>query len=115
MDGINTTNDIMEVFAGPNFGSLTSLGVFTATQTSGWTLHTVIYPVPSGQTSTIFLFRAVQGAPTNNTYGNLIDAVNVVTLFDPTFIPWATDNCDGVSIATLETRVDGGCDGHYQL
>ena len=111
----NTTDDIMEVFCGPDFLHLTSMGLFTATRTSGWTVHTVVYPVPSGQTSTIFLFRAVQSAPTDVTYGNLIDAVNVVTLLDPTYIPSATDNCDGVAVVSSEQNINGSCGGHFQL
>ncbi|MEM1320597.1 MAG: PA14 domain-containing protein, partial [Bacteroidota bacterium] len=116
MGGINTSDDIMEVFIGPNLGTLTSMGTYTATGTSGWTVHNVSYVVPAGQTNTVFLFRAIQGAPGNITYGNLIDEINVVTLFNPPFIPSATDECDSfVELELSESREEGTCGENFRL
>jgi len=111
----NTTDDIMGVYSGPSLSNLTLLGSFTATSSSGWRLHTVAFPVPAGQTSTFFVFRAIQGAPTNNTYGNLIDDITVVTLTSPSAIPTATDNCGNANISIDEQKIDGACANNYQL
>ena len=112
----NTTDDILGVYIGPDLNSLTRVGSAVATNTSGWTVHTVSYEVPAGQLSTVFLFRADQGAPGNLTFGNLIDAVTVVTLFDVVVVPNASDNCDSnVELELDETRIDGGCGENYRL
>ncbi|WP_321288845.1 hypothetical protein [uncultured Sunxiuqinia sp.] len=68
----------------------------------------------AGQTSTKFIFRAVQGSPSTILEGNLIDDITVLTLFDPTAIPYITDNCNA-SLDLDEQRVDGECEGNYQL
>lgn len=101
------TDDIMGVWSGPNLSSLTQIGTFTATETSGWQVHTISLDIPVGQTTTIFLFRAIQGAGPNpplNTYGNLIDNIQAVTLFSPTQIPYATDNCPNVCYQPCRTK-----------
>ncbi|MEO1624816.1 MAG: PA14 domain-containing protein, partial [Bacteroidota bacterium] len=116
VDSNNTTDDILGVYIGPDMANLTRVGSAVATNTSGWTVHTVSYLVPAGQTSTVFLFRADQGAPGNLTFGNLIDAVNVVTLFDVVVVPDATDDCDtDVELELAERRIDGGCGENYRL
>ncbi|MFK8009738.1 MAG: Ig-like domain-containing protein [Saprospiraceae bacterium] len=116
MSGGNSSDDIMAVYAGSDLNNLTWLGTFNASDTSEWTVHTVDYQIPSGQDNSVFLFRAIQGAPGNITLGNLIDAVNVVTLFDPVQIPDATDVCDDdVELEVSEVRVDGGCENHFTL
>ena len=111
MSSNNTTPDIMEVFAGPSIDDLTSLGLYSV-DGLGWEVHHVNYEVPSAQTSTIFLFRAVQGAPNADTYGNLIDDVSVVTLFGPA-VPTVEE--EGVSIEVEEEMLTGNCVEHYQL
>ena len=113
-----STDDIMGVWSGPNLTSLTQIGTFTATQTSGWRVHTISLDIPVGQTTTIFLFRAIQGAGPNpplNTYGNLIDNIQAITLVAPTIIPYATDNCPNVSVTLVEQKIIGVCAGNYQL
>ena len=116
MSGNNSTDDIMAVYAGPDINNLTWLGTFTATSVSGWVVHTVNYAIPDGQTSTVFAFRAIQGAPSNITYGNLIDDINVVTLFETNVVPDAYDNCDSdVELEVSEERIDGLCEDHFQL
>ena len=115
MNGSNTTDDIMGVYGGPDLNNLTLLGTFTATSTSGWTVHTVSFPVPANQATSIFLFRAIQAAPSNNTLGNLIDDINVVTLFETT-LPTAQDNCDSdVEISVSTEVVNGACSNQMQL
>ncbi len=111
MSSNNTTPDKMEVFAGPDTDNLLSLGIFTVEEI-GWEVHHVTYKVPSAQISTVFLFRAVQGAPNNDTYGNLIDDVSVVTLFGPS-VPTVAE--EGVSIEVEEEMITGSCSEHYQL
>ncbi|MBN2237385.1 MAG: gliding motility-associated C-terminal domain-containing protein, partial [Bacteroidales bacterium] len=115
MAAINTSDDIMEVLTGPDLSNLTSLGLFVATSTSGWTVHTVDFPIPIGQISTLFVFRAVQGAPDNTTYGNLIDDINVITLFDASSIPYATDNCALDHFSLHEEKIDGSCLNDYRI
>ena len=114
----NTTDDIMGVWAGPNLSSLTQIYTATATNASGWTQHFVTLNIPAGQTSTVFVFRAIQGAPGGNglTYGNLIDNIQAVTLFNPTDLPYATDNCNPApALSLVEQRVDGSCGMNYEL
>ena len=97
-------------------GALNSVGTFTATSTSGWTVHTVSYLIPVGQTSTVFLFRAIQGGPGNITYGNLIDDITVLTLFNPPFVPTASDDCDSfVELELSEFREEGACGDNFRL
>ncbi|RLD03484.1 MAG: hypothetical protein DRI32_07285, partial [Chloroflexi bacterium] len=115
MSGSNTSDDIMEVLTGPDIGNLSSLGLFTATATSGWSIHTIDFPIPAGQSSTVFVFRAIQGAPANTTLGNLIDDINVITLFDATNIPYATDNCGVESLSLSEIKTDGNCSNDYRI
>lgn len=118
MKPTRSTDDIMGVWTGPNLSSLTQIGTFTATETSGWQVHTIALDIPVGQTITIFLFRAIQGAGPNpplNTYGNLIDNIQAVTLFTPTQVPYATDNCPNVSVNLVEQKLTGVCAGNYQL
>ncbi len=116
MSGNNPTDDIMAVYAGSDINNLTWLGTFTATSASGWVVHTVNYSVPDGQTSSVFAFRAIQGAPSGLTYGNLIDDINVVVLFETDETPDAFDNCDSdVELAVSEERIDGLCTDHFQL
>ena len=116
MSGNNPTDDIMAVYAGPDINNLTWLGTFTATSTSGWVVHTVNYAVPDGQTSSVFAFRAIQGAPSGITYGNLIDDINVVVLFETDVVPDSYDNCDSdVELEVSEERIDGACEDHFQL
>ncbi len=116
MSGNNPTDDIMAVYAGPDINNLTWLGTFTATSASGWVVHTVNYAVPDGQTSSVFAFRAIQGAPSGITYGNLIDDINVVVLFETNVVPDAFDNCDNdVELEVSEARIDGLCTDHFQL
>ncbi|NNE28655.1 MAG: hypothetical protein HKN16_03415, partial [Saprospiraceae bacterium] len=112
----NNTDDIIEVFAGPNPGALTSLGVFTATVGGGWTVQTVNYTVPVGQLITVFAFRSVQGDPVSPTIGNLIDAVSMVTLISTDVVPGVSDNCDtNVELLVSEQRIDGSCPNEFQL
>ncbi len=116
VSGNNTTDDIMAVYAGPDINNLSFIESFTATNTSGWTVHTLSYFVPAGQSNTVIAFRAIQGAPSNITFGNLIDDVNVITLLDNVLIPDATDNCDDdVELILSETQIDGNCENHFQL
>ena len=116
MSGNNPTDDIMAVYAGSDINNLTWLGTFTATSASGWVIHTVNYSVPDGQTSSVFAFRAIQGAPSGLTYGNLIDDINVVVLFETDVAPDAYDNCDSdVELEVSEERIDGLCEDHFQL
>ncbi|WP_159517808.1 beta strand repeat-containing protein, partial [Sunxiuqinia indica] len=113
----NTSDDIMQVLIGDATqpeSTYTTYGPFTQTQMSTWTYHTISYPVPAGQTSTKFIFRAVQGSPSTILEGNLIDDITVLTLFDPAAIPYVTDNCNA-SLDIDEQRVDGECEGNYQL
>lgn len=114
---INSSDDKMGVYIGPDRNNLSLATTVTAPRnvhSSYWEQHVISFPVPSGQTSTVFLFRAIQGAPSNNTYGNLIDDINVVTLFDASAIPYATDNCQA-GIDLHEQRIEGTCPGNYQL
>ncbi len=113
----NTSPDIMVVLIGDATlpeSTYTTFGPFTQTQMSTWTYHLIDYPIPVGQSSTKFIFRAVQGSSASILEGNLIDDIDVVTLFDPTNIPYATDNCD-FSFTQTEQKIDGFCDDNYQL
>ena len=115
MNSGNTTDDIMGVYGGPDLNNLTLLGTFTATATSGWTVHTVSFSVPANQSTAIFLFRAIQGAPGNTTLGNLIDDITVVTLFETT-LPSVQDNCDADIEVTVNNQViNGACANQMQL
>ena len=113
----NTDPDIMEVLMGDpskDESTYTTYGPFTQTQNSVWTYHTIDFPVPAGQTMTRFIFRAVQGSTHTTSEGNLIDDVSVVTLFDPTVIPSASDNCS-VELNLSEEKINSTCDDQFQL
>ncbi|MCG6190126.1 HYR domain-containing protein, partial [Maribellus maritimus] len=113
----NSNDDIMGIYVGPDHNNVSLVATVTSRANVApdyWEQYTFSFAVPAGQTSTTFLFRAIQGAPTDNTYGNLIDDIQVVTLFDPSAIPYATDNCDA-AIDLVENRIDGECEGNYQL
>ena len=113
----NTTPDIMEVLIGDATlpeSTYTTYGPFTQTEMSTWTYHTIDYAIPVGQTLTTFIFRAVQGSPVSILEGNLIDDISVLTLFDATYIPSASDNCY-YELVLDEERIDGDCEDNYQL
>lgn len=113
----NSTDDIMGVYVGPDHNNVSLVATVTSPKNVGptdWEQYSFSFAIPAGQTSTAFLFRAIQGAPGNNTYGNLIDDINVVTLFDPSAIPSASDNC-GASMDLTEQKIDGECEGNYEL
>ncbi|MFK7775187.1 MAG: Ig-like domain-containing protein, partial [Saprospiraceae bacterium] len=112
----NWSDDIMGVYIGPDLNNLTLVETATATEFGVWTYYNLSYAVPIGQTSTIFLFRAIQGSPGNVLEGNCIDDINIITLFDPSLIPTVADNCDNdVQLEIEETEIDGGCENHFQL
>ena len=111
----NTTPDIMQVLIGPTLGSLSLQGTYTNSVNSTWNDHVINYNVPPGQTETFFVFQAVQGSPVSILEGNCVDAISVVTLFDPAYTPSSSDNC-GASppVLTLDTTL-GNCNFNYQL
>lgn len=68
--------DSLELLFGPDLDNLESLGMFEVTKDEDWRLqekNAVV--VPDGQTKSVLLFKAIKG--TNDTTGNLIDAVCV--------------------------------------
>ncbi len=107
--------DVMEVYAGPNLSSLALVYTASTTSTTTWTTNIVNVPIPVGQTSTIFLFRAKSTASGNLTYGNLIDGIQAVTLFNSFLLPSATDNCPGVDLSVSEVKTPGTCSSNYTL
>ena len=114
----NGNPDVMEVMTGPNLANLSSAGIFSTTNTQGWDQRVVDVHIPEGQTTTVFLFRSVSNSTNSTNYGNLIDNIHAVTIFDATGIPAnATDNCYPYTItpSVTETRIDGNCPGNYRL
>ncbi|MBK8506831.1 MAG: hypothetical protein IPL46_34450 [Saprospiraceae bacterium] len=111
----NTNPDIMQLLIGPNLGALAVFGTYTAWNNSTWYDHTINYNVPIGQNQTFFVFRALQGSPATILEGNIVDAISVTTIFDPAYVPTASDNCDNVTITLDVDTIIGNCDYNYQL
>ena len=111
----NNLPDVMGVFTGPDLAHLTQVYTASTTSTTSWTTNIVNVPIPVGQISTIFLFRAISTSSGNLTYGNLIDGIQAVTLFDSFLLPSATDNCPGVDLSINEQKIPGTCASNYTL
>jgi len=109
-----TGPDVMGVYTGPDLAHLTLIYTASTTNQNAWTPNTVNVPIPPGQISTIFLFRAISTSSGDPTYGNLIDDIRAVTLFNPTQIPYATDNCSA-NINFTEQKIPGACSINYNL
>lgn len=63
-------NNAVQMFMGPTAGPFVLLE--DNPSTSGWTVHTGVYDIPVGQTTTRIMFRAK-----NNGIGNVLDAVSI--------------------------------------
>ena len=111
----NGLPDVMAVFTGPDLAHLTKVYTASTTSTTTWTTNIVNVPIPVGQISTIFLFRAISTSSGDLTYGNLIDGIQAVTLFNSFLLPSATDNCPGVDLSVSEVKTPGTCSSNYTL
>ena len=111
----NGLPDVMAVYTGPDLAHLTKVYTASTTSTTTWTTNIVNVPIPVGQISTIFLFRAISTSSGDLTYGNLIDGIQAVTLFNSFLLPSATDNCPGVDLSVSEVKTPGTCSSNYTL
>lgn len=111
----NGLPDVMAVYTGPDLAHLTKVYTASTTSTTTWTTNIVNVPIPVGQISTIFLFRAISTSSGDLTYGNLIDGIQAVTLFNSFLLPSATDNCPGVDLSVTEVKTQGSCASNYTL
>ncbi len=69
-----TGTDTIELLVGPSNGPYASLGTFS-TGKNAWSVYTGSYAVPTGQTATRFLYKAIATANKDNTTGNLLDEI----------------------------------------
>jgi hypothetical protein len=73
-----TGTDKIELLVGPPDGPYTSLGLFS-TGKSAWKVYSGRYSVPTAQTTTRFLYKALSTANNDNTTGNFLDAIQFFT------------------------------------
>ncbi|MEM8906565.1 MAG: VCBS repeat-containing protein, partial [Bacteroidota bacterium] len=112
----NTSADVMEVYIGEDLSSLQLQATISSNPGDDWAIHNINYSVPPGQVNAIFLFRALQGSPSNITIGNLIDDINILTLPGTTIIPTATDNCNPtIAVELEEVRTTNSCPDNFIL